>query len=476
MKNLISRLGVLILTIALVVCSLHMLQQSQSVMATDINPYPITEDSEVLSDLFYPQTYDAIPESLADIEGTAFVLYDTLSRSVVMGRNETLALSPASVTKVLTVLFALENLDLSTEITIRPEMHESIPEDYTTLPVETGEIFTVEQLVHAALLKSANDAALALALTMAPDNDTFSAMLNDRAIEMGCANTHFTNAYGFSDPQHLTSARDLAIMLAEALKNETFAKISTMPMATIPPTNLSEEAKPLYNQSRLINNNDGLGYAPYIGGKTGYTDLSRYTLAAGAEKNGKRFVGVILGSTDSTRRYQDMIRLLDYGFATYKHTQVSVDALLDMKRAALREIDTTIANTNPALVVSHISLYYRDILIEKSGGNGLHDLQPVVDSIEVSDLASQVLSIPIQRENSLGEKETIGRFTFTILNPDMQGMVSSTDMQADQSVNMRPNPNNTWVLVIRTLVILLGISILILMVLIGKEIQIRRKA
>lgn len=246
----------------------------------------------------------------------SYAIYEAESKTFILGKNINEPLSPASITKVMTILLALERLELEEKITITREMYENLPEDYTRLAVVEGEIITVEDALYASAMISANDAALALALTMAPTEEEFAQIMNERAKELGCTNTYFKNSYGFADPEHLTTARDIVLILNAAFENSLFQKLCTSTGYIIQPTNKHTEPRPLDNKNQFISNSEYI-YDAYVGGKTGYTDMSRYTLVAGAQKEERKLVGAIFGSTSSARRYEDMRNLFEYTFNTY---------------------------------------------------------------------------------------------------------------------------------------------------------------
>ena len=207
-------------------------------------------------------------EGAPRINGTSYVLLDSQSGDVLMGRNIHDRLEPASTTKIMTVLLALENLDPEQTINITTPMYEPIPEGYQKLGITDGEQVLARDLIYASLLMSANDAALALAIAVGGSENEFLNMMNERAAEIGCTDTHFTTSYGLADINNVTSAYDLALILQEAISNPEFCEISTTFQYTMTATNVYSDTRDIVNANRFISTQE-FAYDYYIGGKTG---------------------------------------------------------------------------------------------------------------------------------------------------------------------------------------------------------------
>src|SRR5659263_137804 len=158
----------------------------------------------------------------------------------------------------------------------------------------------------------------------------FSQMMNDRAVELGCMHTNFTNPYGLSDEKHVTTAHDMALMMAEALKNETYTKISTTANYTMPATN-KHKPRNITNGNRFVSTTT-YAYENYIGGKTGFTDMSGYTIVAGARQDGRTLIGVVLGASCSVVRYSELISLFNYGFENYTTSSIDPAEYTNLKK------------------------------------------------------------------------------------------------------------------------------------------------
>ncbi len=274
-----------------------------------------------------------------DIDAEAFYLYDATSQTSLAGKDFLLPLPPASMTKVMTVLLALEHLDPDDEILVSKEMFVDIPNDYTRLGIVEGEIISVRDALYASMLISANDTSLALALKISGSLEAFADLMNQRAEELGCTDTHFTNAYGYSDPDHLLSARDMALILAKALEYDSFRELANTPAYTMQPTNLWENFRGMNNGNNLLSSKAS-GYPHFIGGKTGYTDLSQNTLVAGAEKDGRILIATVMGEANRYRMFEDIVNLFEHGFSDYElfeHDDANLKAVAEQARKHLQD-------------------------------------------------------------------------------------------------------------------------------------------
>ena len=266
--------------------------------------------------------YGASSKDALELEATTAILIDAKTGEILFSKNKDVQLTPASMTKIMTALLAIENLDMDTVVTIDDETPYT---EGNIIYMHKGEKFTVEQLLKAMLVTSANDCAVALAKTMSGTIKDFSNLMNGKAKELGAKNTNFVNPNGLDDKGHVSTAYDMAMIAKEAMKNETFREIVAMTSYTVPKTNKNKK-RPLYTTNRLLSDkyNDivvnGEYRKPYyknaIGIKTGYTPVALGCLTAAAEKNGTELISVVMHSSDFGR-FVDTIALFEYGFANY---------------------------------------------------------------------------------------------------------------------------------------------------------------
>ena len=212
----------------------------------------------------------------------------------------------ASTTKIMTALVAIENCRLDDEVVI-PE--EAVGVEGSSIYLRAGEHQTMENLLYALLLSSANDAAAAIAIHTAGSIAAFADMMNERAADMGLKNTHFTNPHGLNDENHYTTASDLARIAAEAMANPTFRTIVSTKHKVIRVQD-GTQARALSNHNRLLRS-----YEDCVGVKTGYTKISGRCLVSAAERDGMLLIAVTLDAPDDWR---DHTHMLDYGFSLYE--------------------------------------------------------------------------------------------------------------------------------------------------------------
>ena len=288
------------------------------VAADDV--YPDNPDDGVITQ--NEQQTDLLNEkhdNWPQINAAAYILYDATSGAILLGKDYETQKEPASMTKVMTILLALERLDMNTVITVNSAMAKEInalEKDYVRLGLQEGEEITVRDLVYASVLKSANDCCIVLGMHMAGTEAEFCKIMNEKAEELGCRNTHFTSSFGYAKPDNLTTAYDLSLILQEAVTNTDYSKIAKTYTYKISATNKYSSTRELTNSSRFISTAD-FKYDYYVGGKTGYTDSAGNTLCAAAKKDDRVLIGVLFNAGSSTSRYRDMIKLFDYGYTAF---------------------------------------------------------------------------------------------------------------------------------------------------------------
>lgn len=254
----------------------------------------------------------AVPDSMQfDVKADSALLMDVATGTVLYAKNADQALPPASVTKIMTLLLFMEevdkgNISLDEEISVS-EYAASMGGSQVYL--EPGEKLNAEEMLKCVIIASANDAAVALAEKVAGSEEAFVNRMNERAAELGMENTHFENVTGLDDDttKHLTSAYDIALMSRELLKHETIIKYSTIWMDTIRNGSFG-----LTNTNRLIRFYDGA-----TGLKTGSTSKAGFCMSATAKRDSLHLIAVIMGADTRDIRNEAAKQLLDYGFANY---------------------------------------------------------------------------------------------------------------------------------------------------------------
>lgn len=247
-------------------------------------------------------------KSLPEINGHAAVLIDAKTGIILYAKNEKQRMFPASITKMVTAIIALESANQMDIVTISKKARN---EEGTRVYLAEGEQQLMGNLIYALLMNSGNDAATAIAEHINGSKEQFSVRMNEFVKEkIGTTDTQFTNPHGLYDPNHYTTAMDMALIAKYAMKNELFRQI----VAT--KTRLWEGKE---WKSKLINHNKLLWrYDGVTGIKNGYTSASGFTLVASAKRGDTELIGVVLNSSTSEQIYSDMTVLFDYGFQNYE--------------------------------------------------------------------------------------------------------------------------------------------------------------
>lgn len=254
------------------------------------------------------------------ISAQSAILMDANTGVILYAKNIHEKLYPASTTKILTCLLAMENGDLDDMVSFSHDAVFTVPADGSNMGMDAGESITLEECLYGIMVASANEVANAVAEYTSGSMDAFVELMNTRAKELGCTDSHFTNANGLHDTDHYTSAYDLALISKAFFQNEMLSKISNTSRYHFEPTATQPDDFYKNNKHRLIN-----GEIPYdgiVGGKTGYTDQSRQTLVTCAEQNGMKLICVVF-KEESPNQFTDTTELFDYGFQNFQVLNVS---------------------------------------------------------------------------------------------------------------------------------------------------------
>lgn len=249
------------------------------------------------------------------------ILMEAGTGTILYGKNIHEELYPASTTKMITSLLAVENCSLDEMITFSKEAVFGIERGSSNAGIDVGEQIDLEECLYIILLYSANEVCAAVGEHIAGSIDGFVDMMNEKAKELGCQNTHFNNTNGLPDENHYTSAYDLALIAREFYKNETLCKISSTSFYTVYPTPTQPDSWDMKNH-HLLCKRLTYEYEGFIGGKTGYTNVARQTLVSGAERNGMRLICVVM-KEESPCQFTDTITLFDYGFNNFTKQYVA---------------------------------------------------------------------------------------------------------------------------------------------------------
>ena len=254
----------------------------------------------------------AIDQSIVQpqISSEAGVLYDATTGQILFDKNGTKAMYPASTTKLMTALLAVENLSLDDTITFSATATQNLESGAATISLTTGDTLSVRDSLYALLLKSACEVANGIGEKVSGTQAAFAEKMNQRALELGCTGTHFENASGLNGASHYTTARDMALIANAAVSNDTIRTILQTRSYELPASK-NRGAITITNGNKMMNEANSQYYAGVLGGKTGYTSKAGNTLAEVADVEGHRLVAVVMKSKNS--HYDDVKLLFDYG-------------------------------------------------------------------------------------------------------------------------------------------------------------------
>lgn len=244
---------------------------------------------------------------LPKINSRRYIVYDRISKSMIIGKNEDVKSAMASTTKIMTTIVILEKADLNETVTVSVKAGGT---GGSRLGLKRGDKASVKDLLYGLMLRSGNDAAVALAEHVGGSVKEFAELMNEKAAELGLTNTHFVTPHGLDDPNHYTTALELAKLTDYAMDNETFARIVGTKSTTIY----------INNQPRQINNtNELLGVLNgVVGVKTGFTNNAGRCLVTEIKRNNMDVITIVLGADTKKDRTKDSVNLIEYTFSKYK--------------------------------------------------------------------------------------------------------------------------------------------------------------
>jgi len=415
-----------------------------------IPEYDENNPSQLLADQLYAQSVILINQDTGD---------------VLFQKNADMRMNPASTTKIMTILLALEYGDIDSVVTIPPEAAQ-VPLDSSVVPVTVGEEMTFLDLLYGFMLKSGNDAGNAIAMIVAGSLDGFVNMMNDRAAELGCTGTHFVNAHGYTAEGHYTTARDLAIITQEAMKYSIFRKIVSVGEYTMNPSSMRGEMI-VRNGNMLVTWGSPYRYKYATGVKTGTTSAAGQCFVGSATKaigsEDINLISVVLKSTVvfPHAKWQDTVRLMEYGFSQYQ--TYNFQQLYEMMNIVLPVSHVAEGDPSGGMIklnafMNRTGSYERTILRSELPAL-FADFQSRVQ-IEYEEKYKDGLVAPIEA----GDR--IGRLTFTAEN----GTVLTALLVADRSVAAAPGTGEGFSLFgsmppfIRWILIALAVCVALLIV------------
>ncbi len=262
-------------------------------------------------------TYPEAPE----INGHSAVLIDIDTGAILYSKNPHEKMYPASITKIMTTLLAVENLAMEDTFTFSQDILNALPWDAAKYGYVAGEEVGIRDLIYVLMLRSANEVAIGLGMKIAGSEEEFAKLMTAKAKEIGAVNTNFVNATGLHDDNHYTTAYDMALIALEAMDNSTFASVWGNPSYIVNPTSVEPDVVRIWNRHNMLVSRQAAYYSYAKGGKTGYTDEAGRTLVTYASRDGRNLMCVVMKSGTETV-YDDTRRLFEYGFTEFQNIEV----------------------------------------------------------------------------------------------------------------------------------------------------------
>ena len=369
------------------------------------------------------------------IYSSGAVLMDYQTGKILMQKDMNKKLYPASTTKILTAIIAIENLNLTDSLTASKSAVMAIPSGYSNAGIKAGEVLSVSDLLDMFLIHSANEIGYIFGEQISGSIEKFADLMNQKAIEIGCTNTHFTNPSGIHDINHYSTAYDMALIARYCMNNETFKNIVNKKNCKVSATELYPQERFYKNTNSLLDSSNKHYYYEYATGiKTGFTTQAKNCLIASASKDGLNLIAVMLGAEATENglsgRYTDAKNLFNYGFENYEKKEFlqsnSIVKKLKIKNATK---DTKELN-----------------LVAKSSLSTIFNINFDTSSLNPIIEINQNISAPISKDAILG------KITYTI-----DGISYSSDLIASSDV-IKSNILEILIQIVSAIILLIILS------------------
>ena len=368
------------------------------------------------------------------------LLVDEDSGEVLFSKNSRVRMFPASTTKIMTLMLALESgIPLDSPVTIPAEAAD-IPEGSSVIPVMPGDVVSFADLLYGFMLSSGNDGANAIAVLVDGSIPAFVEHMNRRAAELGCEGTHYVNAHGYHDPEHYTTAQDLALMSRIAMENPDFRKIVAAAKWTMTIRRDGKEtSQDIISRNSLLQSGEKYYYPECTGIKTGHHNKAGWCFVGSAERNGMRVICVVLNCAEEMSKWYDAARLFEYGFTRYE--PVTLSSLLERARnqfAAVRVEDADAGDPQGG-----------ELLLDIANVQGGEQAMQVVSGSDAAMSAAVQRVVRGIRVDSTREMrapvaagETLGTLSLEIegYSPVTADLTASRDVAAQPKATNTPRP------------------------------------
>lgn len=371
-----------------------------------------------------------IDESEIDgITAPNVMLMQTDTGKILYEKNIDEKIYPASITKLMTAILVVENSELDETVTVSQNAVTSVPSGYVNANLQVGEELTVENLLYAMLIPSANDAANALAEHVAGSIESFSTMMNTKAKELGCTGSNFLNPSGLHQEEHYTTVRDLALISKEAIKNTTIRKIIGTTKYSLKETNKYDKTDRMFTTTNYMKIKSLSNfYCDYcIGGKTGYTGEAKNCVVEFAQKDGIELTAIVMGESSNVKgqKFIESKKLFDYVYNNYENKNI----------VSANELYESIKISNATRESRNLNVIYKENIkiLERKDIN--------VDNID-KKVEYTKEKAPIQKG------EAIGKITYTY-----EGIEYKTNLIAEENVEKSSTLQKILIILLIVLII-----------------------
>ncbi|MDF2803389.1 MAG: putative secreted protein [Anaerocolumna sp.] len=378
-----------------------------------------------------------------NVQSDAAIVMEASTGTILYAKNIHDTYYPASITKILTSLVAIENSSMNEIVDFSKKAVYDVDLDSSRIGIDVGEKLTMEQSLYGIMLESANEVSYAIGEHISGNVESFAALMNKKAKELGCLDSNFVNPHGLPDDNHYTTAYDMALISRAAINNEEFRKITGTRTYSIPPTNLQKETRWLANHHKFVKG--AINFDGIIGGKTGYTSKAKYTLVTFAERNGMTLISVIMHCDNITNEYADTSALLNYGFDNYsifniaemENSNKESSSDLFTKYTPMFNMSTSDLSISPnGFVVLPNSISFEDAKkdVELVPENNLKDGQNIIGSMKYTYKGTYVGSADIIYNKIENKSELVNNFIPVPTKTEIYSGIASTASDDESSL------------------------------------------
>ena len=339
-----------------------------------------------------------------DIYAETAILMDADTGAILYNKGMDEKRYPASITKIMTCMLALEHSSLDEQVTFTETCQGDQVAGSGNAGMQVGEVLTMRQCLLLLMIRSANDVATQIAEHVGGSVEVFVDMMNQKAQELGCMNTHFVNASGMPDDNHYSTAYDMALIFREAIKSDTFREIIGTQSFVIEPTNMNTETRSFSSHHPLVVRSAPEYYEGCFGGKTGVTDSAKNTLVSGAERNGMTLIAVTMRADELGQLCQDQTNMFNYGFDNFSKVEVpgGYVTIPNGKDVAGLKVVETVSGDVTAEAYYYNDDYFVGTGIKEESAQDFEEIQEIIPAEEPETTKQQGVS----KENEQDLKQT----------------------------------------------------------------------